>query len=412
MELIDPKNSQVILIGASKFDAADDNLPDLPNVKNNLVELHKSLNEVVGIDAKNLHPILDKDDYDTIVEEIIGILPNASDTIIVYYAGHGIPKNSFYLATKKTTILKKQCIRAIEPSELVDLVIQETKAKNIIFIIDCCFSARLKEKIDTKGKNVFFIVAASSNKTAKDESPDNQDCTAFTHELLEVFKKGIKNTGEFITFQDISNHLENQLFNKDLPKPQISSHGSPDKLGICKNKAYKKTVTNKYKINNDLRHHLPDRRPQETKLGRAIHNNKHLPLLCLIHSDENQCNDRFIDRLVYHYLPQIIPEDGITSCDFHCDFSNDIDLQQEISEQLATSLKINPFASPAEIVDAIVIEQNPMIFHTDMCTKNWSRCGGIKAIHNFIKFWAKLEFPKTYNHLLLIYLRTYALTKK
>ncbi len=300
MAAIVPENTQAILIGASKFDASDDDLPDLPNVKNNLVELHKSLNEMVGIDAKNIHPILDKDDYDTIVEEIINIIPKASNTIIVYYAGHGIPKNSFYLATKKTTILKKQCIRAIESSELVDLVIQETKAKNVIFIIDCCFSARLKENIDTKGKNVFFIVAASSNKTAKDESPDNQDCTAFTHELLEIFRKGIKNAGEFLTFQDISNHLEKQLLDKNLPEPQISSHGSPDKLGICKNNAYKKTDVTKYKIHNDLRHHLPNRRSQETKLGRAIHNNKHLPLLCLIHSDENQCNDRFVDRLVYH----------------------------------------------------------------------------------------------------------------
>ncbi|MDM8564095.1 caspase family protein [Candidatus Halobeggiatoa sp. HSG11] len=404
MKLIAPKNTQVILIGASKFDAADDNLPNLPNVKNNLVELHKSLNEVVGINAKNIHPVLDKDDFDTIIEETIDIFPKASDTIIVYYAGHGIPKNSFYLATKRTTVLKKHCTRAIESNKLVDLVIQETKAKNIIFIIDCCFSARLKEKIDTKSKNVFFIVASSSNKAAKDTSPDNQDCTAFTHELLDVLGKGIKNAGEFLTFQDISNHLEKQLLDKNLPEPQISSHGSPDKLGICKNRAYKKIVTTnkKYKINNDLRHHLPDRRSQEAKLGRAIHNNKNLPLLCLIHSNENQCNDRFIDRLVYHYLPKVVPENDITPYFVHCNFSNSVDLQQEISEQLATSLKINPFAPLSEIVDAIIMEQNPVIFHTDMCTKNWSRCGGIKAIHNFIEFWAKLKFPKEYNHLLLI----------
>ncbi|MDM8568186.1 caspase family protein [Thiotrichales bacterium HSG1] len=245
MELIDPKNTQVILIGASKFDATNDNLPDLPNVKNNLIELHKSLNEFVGIDADNIHPILDKDDFDTIIEETIDIFSDASDTIIVYYAGHGIPKsNSFYLATKRTTVLKKQCTRAIESSKLVDLVIQETRAKNIIFIIDCCFSARLKEKVDSKGKkNVFFIVAASSNKPAKDTSPENKDCTAFTHELLEIFRKGIDNVGEFLTFQDITNQLIKQLKAKNLPVPQLSSHGQPDILGVCKNNA--KPIINK-----------------------------------------------------------------------------------------------------------------------------------------------------------------------
>ncbi len=161
----------------------------------------------------------------------------------------------------------------------------------------------------------------------------------------------------------------------------------------------------KYKLNvDDLRPHLPNRRPQESKLGHAIqtHHHKQRPLLCLIHSDECQCSDRFVDRLVQYYLPQVVPCEGITPYFVHCHFSQDIDLHQEISEQLASSLKINPFAQPSEIVEAIIRERSPIIFHTDMCTKNWSRCGGMKVIHDFIEFWAKLELPSTHNHLLLI----------
>ena len=160
----------------------------------------------------------------------------------------------------------------------------------------------------------------------------------------------------------------------------------------------------KIKLNvDDLRPHLPNRRPQESKLGHAIqtHHHKQRPLLCLIHSDECQCSDRFVDRLVQYYLPQVVPCEGITPYFVHCHFSQDIDLHQEISEQLASSLKINPFAQPSEIVEAIMRERSPIIFHTDMCTKNWSRCGGMKLIHDFIEFWAKLDIPSTHNHLLL-----------
>jgi len=161
----------------------------------------------------------------------------------------------------------------------------------------------------------------------------------------------------------------------------------------------------KFKLNvDDLRPHLPNRRPQESKLGRAIqtHHHKQRPLLCLIHSDECQCSDRFVDRLVQYYLPKVVPGDGISSYFVHCHFSQGIDLHQEISEQLASRLGINPFAQPSEIVEAIMRERSPIIFHTDMCTKNWSRCGGMKAVHNFIEFWAKLDIPSTHNHLLLI----------
>ena len=161
----------------------------------------------------------------------------------------------------------------------------------------------------------------------------------------------------------------------------------------------------KYKVNvDDLRPHLPNRRPQESQLGRAIqtHHDKQRPLLCLIHSDECQCSDRFVDRLVQYYLPKIVHGDGISSYFVHCNFSQDIDLHQEISEQLASRLGINPFAPHSEIVDAIIRERSPIIFYTDMCTKNWSRCEGMKVVHNFIEFWAKLDIPATHRHLLLI----------
>jgi hypothetical protein len=160
----------------------------------------------------------------------------------VYYAGHGIVpmrQKILYLATKKTRFDKPQRTGAIAAhDDLVSLVVEETKAKNILFIIDGGFSARIKEEgaINRKeGQQIFFITAASSIKTAKDESPVNVNYTAFTHELLHILEHGIDGVGEFLTVQDISNQLIKQLKDKNLPVPQFSSHGQPDELEICKN---------------------------------------------------------------------------------------------------------------------------------------------------------------------------------
>jgi len=243
MTPIDPNNTQAILIGASEFDSANKNFQNLPNVKTNLLELNRLLIDVVGIDKNQICMMLDKDNSSEITSKIIGVIPNALDTIIVYYAGHGIYRlPDFYLTTKKTQPKEPEYTGAIRAKDLVNLVIKKTKAKNIIFIIDCCFSARAKEGVDSRGKQVFFITAAPSTQAAKDESPENANYTAFTRELLVILENGIENAGEFLTFQDISNHLNKQLTGKDLPEPQLSAHGSPDKLGICKNQAYRQPI--------------------------------------------------------------------------------------------------------------------------------------------------------------------------
>ncbi|MDM8558244.1 caspase family protein [Candidatus Parabeggiatoa sp. HSG14] len=237
MTRIDPNNTQAILIGASEFD--NDGLENLPNVISNVAKLNRLLIEVVGIDKNKICMMLDRDNPSEITSKIIEIIPHVSDTIIVYYAGHGIRHlQNFYFATKKTHPREPEYTGAMPSAHLIRLVIKKAKAKNIIFIFDCCFSAMAKEGVDSGGKQVFFITAAPFNQTAKDEAPENVFNTAFTHELLVVLEQGIENAGEMLTLQTIFNHLKTRLTDKDLPEPQLNAHGSPDKLEICKNRAY------------------------------------------------------------------------------------------------------------------------------------------------------------------------------
>jgi hypothetical protein len=427
MTLIDPNNTQAILIGASEFDF----FPNLPNVQDNLVKLRRLFIEVVGINRNKICLMLDKENPSDITSKIIDIIPNASDTIIVYYAGHGIPHlKKLYLATKKTQPKKPQYTGAICSKDLVDLVIQESKnVKNIIFIIDCCFSARAQVEVDNRGKQVFLITAAPSNQAAKDESPDNAYYTAFTHEFLNILKQGIENAGEILTLQEIINHLKKQLTDKDLPEPQFSAYGSPDKLGICQNRAYQhivltqnsrdigKTALLSQKEIISFLVYLANRQPQKERLQKTIetyqHSNEKRPLLCLIHGNENEYGN-FIKCLLndtsplnYKYFYQFFRK--VKPININCSIENTCatvdELHQEILMRLVES-KINAAPEKKAIAEKLAQKNQPVIVYTRIWTdhlKNW----GDKQktlIDGFIEFWADWPTIHAQRHLFLVFL--------
>ncbi len=231
-----PEDTRVILIGASVFE--DEELPSLPAIKDNNVKLRTLLHEVVGIGKDNIHILEDRDYANQITAEISKTAAKGLD--IIYYAGHGLPHlKQLYLATKKTEHADPESSGALLANSLLRIVINKSKAKRIIFILDCCFSGFARENVDTKGKDIFLITATSSVETAKSEAPENYNYTAFTFELLEILEHGIDGVGGILTLDNIFSHLKKQLENKKLLIPRITSYGQPDELRICKNKAYK-----------------------------------------------------------------------------------------------------------------------------------------------------------------------------
>ena len=248
MPLIDPKNTQVILIGTSEIE--DENFSPIPNVIGNLGELQGLLFTVVGIDKSHIHPFFDKDNDSEITRKVIEIVPKATNTVIVYYAGHCVRhKQELYLTTTGTQSREPKTTGAIFAGDLLQTVIDKSKPNtNIIFILDCCLSGLASKYIDDKERKVFLITATSSNETAKDESPKDKNLTAFTEALLSIFKEGIDFAGKNLTIQDIFTGLKQKLVSQNLPQPKMVPYGSPDELEICENRAFKnssRTANNK-----------------------------------------------------------------------------------------------------------------------------------------------------------------------
>ncbi|HDN26643.1 MAG TPA: serine protease [Thioploca sp.] len=169
-----------------------------------------------------------------------------------------------------------------------------------------------------------------------------------------------------------------------------------------------RTPKPKRKYKRTLLPYLPNRRDQELELGELIraHDDKHRPLLCVVHGDEYQCSDKFLDRIREESLPNIIPEQMHFGVDLHpfvCDtFQSVNELHRKMLANLGELFINNMYATCDEVAQAIAQRQCPVILHTDMSTTDWQRGGHINIIHGFIQFWADWPVLSAQNHLLLV----------
>jgi hypothetical protein len=87
--LPDPQRSRVILIGTSRYE----HLPSLPAVDNNLLEMAEALcaGQIWGIPADNLAIVAGPVTMADMLDPVIKAADEATDTLVLYYAGHGIP---------------------------------------------------------------------------------------------------------------------------------------------------------------------------------------------------------------------------------------------------------------------------------------------------------------------------------
>jgi len=154
-----------------------------------------------------------------------------------------------------------------------------------------------------------------------------------------------------------------------------------------------------------LQLHLPNRVPQERKLRQAIqaHQDKQFPLLCVVHGDDNQCNDTFLTRLIKKYLPKIGDEyNQIKEYRLNLrDIPNTVEeSNEEFLNRLGESVLDNVSALRQQIIEEIARQkiQCPVIIHASLYSDD-----GFNAINNVIRFWGNWSFPQAPSYLLLIY---------
>ncbi|TCO50679.1 caspase, EACC1-associated type [Actinocrispum wychmicini] len=240
--LPDPAKSRVVLVGASRF--ADPELPDLPAVANNLRGLAECLRDVgrCTIVADPQSPV-------ALVDPIHDAAQEAEDTLVVYYAGHGLvhPRTlGLLLAVVESTSTRTH---TTVPYDLVRENVLDSPAARKVVILDCCFSGRaLGGQADPTTtvaneaiiEGTYLLAATPANKQAL--SPPGETYTAFTGALLRLLTEGVPDGPQHLRLDLIYRHVRDALRRNARPEPQLRVDNTASELALIRNASYSQST--------------------------------------------------------------------------------------------------------------------------------------------------------------------------
>ncbi|MEU4369227.1 caspase family protein [Micromonospora chersina] len=242
--LPDPHLSNALLIGAAHF--TSNAITDLPAVTNNISALaqvltHPTTGVVDPIRCRQLVNPRAQHEVGNALDETVNA---AGDTVIIYYAGHGLltPRGALHLAVADTD--PNRVTYTAVPIDWLRMALAESPAKNRILILDCCFSGQataamtsvpsaLTAAIDISGTYTVTSAPATSTSVA----PPGERFTAFTGELLKVLRDGVPGAGALLSLRDIYTALVRSLHARSMPRPQHLGTGLADHIALAPNAA-------------------------------------------------------------------------------------------------------------------------------------------------------------------------------
>jgi hypothetical protein len=236
----DPRRSSCVIIAVSDYA----NLRALPAVRRNLAQLPEVLADprTWGIPPERLHTIDYPRSADVLRDALSAAAQDAPDTLLVYFAGHGLydKKDGLLLALPEATGQDSQ--HTVPWQELAE-VIRNAPAQRRIVWLDCCYAGlALPDKDATPDRKdppdllkvaevegSYLLAAAQKYEEAK--SPDGEGCTAFTGELVDALREGIAPgppAEEFLSLNALHQQVRSALRKKHLPEPH---RHDPDSIG-------------------------------------------------------------------------------------------------------------------------------------------------------------------------------------
>ncbi|MCX5012467.1 caspase family protein [Streptomyces sp. NBC_00555] len=239
IRLADPSASRAVLAGIWDYE----HMEPLPAVARNVTGLADALADprIWGLPRQNISIVQPGDVRDGFIRTITKAAEEATDTLLVYFAGHGINddfSDELYLGLPGTreneldTALRYEFIsRRLRPGA--------AKAKHVVVILDCCFSGLAVKAGMSAGQRLADLAAISSRavftasaETKRAMAPIGAAYTAFTGVLLDLLDHGIPGEPELLTMQTLHVHAHTLLRNQ---RPELGSRGGGGLVCIAKN---------------------------------------------------------------------------------------------------------------------------------------------------------------------------------
>ncbi|MFC0039595.1 caspase, EACC1-associated type, partial [Actinomadura rayongensis] len=256
MSLPDPAASRAVLIGThSGCQDLGTWAGDLPSVARNTSRLQRLLTDgtVWGLSPEHCVELSQPEDERTVLDEVKRAARDATDTLLVYYAGHGMlvgPGDDLYLALPGVDE-PDQCLAYAHLSGRI--VSNRSGSLRTVVILDCCFSGaafrgqmgadqppkKLQEQVAEKAEFHGACVLTASAETQPALAPPDDEFTVFTGELINIMSEGIDGGPEFLDTGTLHGELKKRLaLRPATPEPQFGTRGQGGRIVLARNRAH------------------------------------------------------------------------------------------------------------------------------------------------------------------------------
>jgi hypothetical protein len=240
--LPDPAHSHAVLVGFARYS----NAADLPAVDNNLDALYEFFTSAAGwqLPAEHCHVVRDAVSADDLIAPLRSAAAAARDTLLVYYAGHGILDEDMEFSLSLPTSRLDEPWTAV-PYTFVRRFIARARAKRRVAVLDSCFSGKAHTVMGSASEAVKGQAAAAGTvviTSARDDrvalAPAGETFTAFTGELLTVLNRGIDGGPAVLTVDQVYESVKEALAAKNRPRPDRTGSDTSGHTPLVTNRAF------------------------------------------------------------------------------------------------------------------------------------------------------------------------------
>lgn len=251
--LADPAGSWAVLLGVPGYRT----LPALPAVASNLTRLRELFTDptIWGLPENQcLVPELTSDDpLGTAMAALKQATRRATDTVLVYYAGHGLADpntGALYLSLPGGESLDDS-YRALPFEQIRARLSAPGAPPRRVVLVDCCYSAlALDGQMGAADSSLAALsevdgayVCTACAETEEALAPPGEPYTAFTGELIGVLAGGIPDGPELLDLNTLYGHLDDVLAEAGRPRPQQRNRNRIGQLAFARNRAWRPSTS-------------------------------------------------------------------------------------------------------------------------------------------------------------------------
>ncbi len=242
MNLSDPERSRAVLVGSHSYR----DLEPLPAVANNLERLKALFTspDLWGLPQDNCRVVANPAGPADVLDVIHEAASEASDTLLIYYAGHGLVDpytDDLYLALPESS--QARLYNAVRFEDLRREMVNVALAASKVVILDCCYSGRAMlggmsgsmEMADQARIEGTYLMTASA-ETVKAQAPVGEEFTAFTNELVTALDQGLPDGPDLLNVETLYWHVRKELVAKRRPTPQQRAGNDGGMIVLARNR--------------------------------------------------------------------------------------------------------------------------------------------------------------------------------